>query len=263
MKALDAGWFSRTSVRRMYVCNAGYFDYDMGHMTFGYNMGTPLTVITVFLVLETDSGYVVFDTGWSPNMVPVLESIGLNPRIGPENDVGRYLEELGIGAGEVRMAVLSHLHLDHAGGLARFKGCRVVVQRDELNHARGPHPFAAIPYTRLDWDFPDFEWEAVDGDVMLDKGLALVLLNGHTPGTSGLLVNLPNRGPLLFTGDNCYLRVNLENDLIPGSIWEPRQAWHSLRKAKFLAELTGASLVPSHDREVYGEKLPLFPECLD
>lgn len=256
-------WFSKTVVRRMYVCNAGFFDYDMGHMTYGYNMGRSVTIITVFLVLETEQGYILFDTGWSPNMVPILEAIGLRPSIGEENGIAHYLDRLGIREDEIRMVLLSHLHLDHAGGLHALKGKKVVVQRGELNYARGPFAFSAVPYTKLDWDFQDFEWEIIDGDTVLSDGLALVMQNGHTPGTMGLLVNLKQWGPLFFTGDNCYLMANIENDLIPGSLWSPLQAWYSLRKAKFLSHITGAVLVPSHDPDFYGVEIPLFPKFLE
>ncbi len=260
---MGESWFSHTCVRRLYICHGGFFEYDMGHMTYGYNLGKPTTVITVFLLLETDQGYVVFDTGWEPGMVPVLDAIGMKPAIGEENDLGHYLERMDVKPKDIYAVVLSHLHLDHAGGLPRLKGCKVVVQRAELNYARGPYSFSAIPYTKLGWEFGEFEWEPVEGDTVLLEGLALLLLNGHTPGTSGLLVNLPQRGPLIFTGDNCYLKVNLENDLIPGSIWQPEMAWNSLRKAKFLAELTGAELIPSHDREYYEQELAMFPQCME
>ncbi len=263
MVRLYAEWFEKTVVRRVYVFHGGTFEYDMGHMTYGYNLGRHLEIVTVFLLLETEGGYVLFDTGWSQGMVPVLEAIGLKPSISEWNDVLRCLERAGISADDVSMILLSHLHLDHSGGLSRFKGKRVLVQKDELSYARSPHGFAAVPYARLDWEFGDFQWEEVEGDKVLDNGLALIMLNGHTPGTMGLLVHLKKAGTLLFTGDNCYLTVNIENDLIPGSVWNPAAAWYSLRKIKFLAELTGARPIPSHDGEVYGKLVPFFPEYLE
>ncbi|MGQ9476846.1 MAG: N-acyl homoserine lactonase family protein [Actinomycetota bacterium] len=260
---LYGDWFEKTVVRRAFVFNGGTFDYDMGHMTYGYNMGRHLTVVTVFLLLETDSGYVLFDTGWSRGMVPVLESIGLNPSISEENDVLRCLDRAGVSRDDISMIVLSHLHLDHAGGLSHFKGKRALVQKDELSYARSPHGFAAVPYARLDWEFGDYEWEEVEGDKIIDHGLALVMLHGHTPGTMGIMFHLQKSGTFLFTGDNCYLLTNIENELIPGSVWSPAAAWYSLRKIKFLAALTGARPIPSHDGEVYGRLIPFFPEYLE
>jgi glyoxylase-like metal-dependent hydrolase (beta-lactamase superfamily II) len=158
---------------------------------------------------------------------------------------------------------MSHVHVDHDGGLRHFKGKRILVQRDEINYAGNPHPFTAIPYAKVDWEFADYEWEALDGDTVLSDGLAVLLANGHTPGTQGLLLNLPKAGPVLFTSDCCYLKVNIENDLIPGSVWNTVAAWYSLKKVKFLAGILGAELVPGHDPDYYGVEIPVYPEYLE
>lgn len=260
---LESPWLNDTVVERVYIFNGGLFDYDKGHMTYGLNLGQHMTIFTPFMLIITKNEKILLDTGWSSGIVPVLEAMGLNPQIGPEHDVAACLKEAGLSPDDIDYIIMSHVHIDHDGGLRHFKGKRILVQRDEISYAGNPHPFAAIPYTRLDWEFTDYEWEALDGDTILSNGLAVILLNGHTPGTQGLLVNLPKRGPVLFTSDCCYLEENIEGDLIPGSVWSTMAAWHSLKKAKSLAGILGAALVPGHDPNYYGVEVPIFPEYLE
>ena len=77
-------------------------------------------------------------------------------RIEREQEIGPQLRTLGIGQRDVKRVVLTHLHMDHDGGLAHFPGSEIFVARVESDTARGwagrvrgylpnrwPKPFAA------------------------------------------------------------------------------------------------------------------------
>jgi glyoxylase-like metal-dependent hydrolase (beta-lactamase superfamily II) len=58
-------------------------------------------------------------------------------RIGPEEEIGPQLRALGIGTRDVKRVVLTHLHIDHDGGLAHFPHVEIFVARGELRTASG------------------------------------------------------------------------------------------------------------------------------
>jgi N-acyl homoserine lactone hydrolase len=55
----------------------------------------------------------------------------------PQQEIGPQLKRLGIGRGDVRWVVLTHLHTDHAGGLHHFPDNEIVVTRTDLEFASG------------------------------------------------------------------------------------------------------------------------------
>jgi glyoxylase-like metal-dependent hydrolase (beta-lactamase superfamily II) len=58
-------------------------------------------------------------------------------KIEQEQEIGPQLRALGIGAHDVKLVVLTHLHMDHDGGLRHFQNAEILVSRGELNSARG------------------------------------------------------------------------------------------------------------------------------
>ena len=58
-------------------------------------------------------------------------------RIERDEEIGPQLRALGIGPRDVRRVVLTHLHIDHDGGLAHFPQTEILVPRGELRTASG------------------------------------------------------------------------------------------------------------------------------
>lgn len=164
----------------------------------------------------------------------------------------------GYGLDDIKAIVLSHLHLDHAGGLELFRGrdIPIYVQADELRNAfygvaTGEDLGAYLPHY-LDFSF---NWQPLDGDeVELFAGFRLVRLPGHTPGLQGLRLDLANSGTFLLTSDQFHLRDNYEGPAPLGWLLRDHAAsWRSCRRVKLLAERTDARLVFGHDAEVLAE----------
>jgi N-acyl homoserine lactone hydrolase len=93
--------------------------------------------------IETAEGVIVVDTGQGAHLLESGKS--LHPyvrwevafRIEPEQEIGPQLRALGIGARDVKRVVLTHLHMDHDGGLAHFPNSEILVAPGELRLASG------------------------------------------------------------------------------------------------------------------------------
>jgi glyoxylase-like metal-dependent hydrolase (beta-lactamase superfamily II) len=94
-------------------------------------------------VLDTSEGIIVVDTGQGAHLRDSGKS--LHPymrwevafRIEPEQEIGPQLRGLGIGPRDVKRVVLTHLHMDHDGGLVHFPDSEILVASGELRTARG------------------------------------------------------------------------------------------------------------------------------
>src|SRR5262245_22919319 len=93
-------------------------------------------------VIENDEGIIVGDAGETAR----VHDRGYHPRwhpfyrravrfsVHPDEELGPQLDAIGIRPRDVRQAVLTHLHTDHAGGLVHLTGSRVWVSRGELEY---------------------------------------------------------------------------------------------------------------------------------
>ena len=94
-------------------------------------------------VIDHPEGIIVVDTGQGAHLLESGKS--LHPylrwevafRIDREQEIGPQLRSLGIGPRDVKRVVLTHLHMDHDGGLAHFPDTEILVAPGELRIASG------------------------------------------------------------------------------------------------------------------------------
>lgn len=211
--------------------------------------------VPAFLI-EHPKGAVLFDTGLHPD-------VGTDPhaRLGfvadvfaselaPGEDVAGRLEAAGIAADRVRHVVLSHLHFDHAGGLATLRNARVVVQRRDWEAGHDADVAAKVGFMAQDYDY-GHELRLVDGehDLFGDGRIVCLPTHGHTPGHQSLRVRLDG-GDLVLTADACYLRRTLDAEHLPPRPWDRDAMIDSLRRLRALRD-GGAQVVYGHDPEVW------------
>lgn len=164
------------------------------------------------IVVDTGESALASKPGYFPRWHPGIRAF--REWVEPEEEVGPQLGRLGIGPGDVRWLVMTHLHTDHAGGLHHFPDTGILVTRTELEFASGargrlrgyvanrhwpawfdptpvelrPEPFGPFPQSlRL----------TQAGDV------TLVPVPGHTPGQIGVLVDEGDH-TVLLAGDSSY-----------------------------------------------------------
>lgn len=114
---------------------------NCGSLTLKYRR---LRSIVYCLLVETDDGLVLVDTGFglqdyeNPTMMMdgFLRLMGV-PHKAEETAVCK-VESLGIDPHDVKHIVLTHLHLNHAGGLRDFPHADVHLFKGELESANRP-----------------------------------------------------------------------------------------------------------------------------
>ena len=187
----------------------------------GASCGLFATVVTHCLLIETDRGLVLVDTGyglqdvWYPHQrLARLWPAVLNVDYRERDTALMQVTALGFSARDVRHIVLTHLDFDHAGGIEDFPQARVHVMEKERDAAeRTRRGFVARQrYRPAQWDEvrdwrtyaaggePWFGFEAVRALDGLPPEILMIPLPGHTAGHAGVAVRTTD-GWLLNAGD--------------------------------------------------------------
>lgn len=180
----------------------------------GSSMGVAAERVAVpipFYVIEHPDGVALFDTGLHESLTDPdddyrvrLRTTGQDAELRPEESLPRHLERLEIDPARVRYAVLSHLHFDHAGGLAHLPNATVVVQRREWEAGVDAAQRARYALPRRFFDL-GHDLRLLDGehDLFGDGAVTCIPTPGHTPGHQSLRVQSA-MGDHILLADACY-----------------------------------------------------------
>ncbi|MGQ0697031.1 MAG: MBL fold metallo-hydrolase [Panacagrimonas sp.] len=179
------------------------------------------------LLIETAQGLVLVDSGLgtddvrNPRRLGRAFLAGVRPRLRLEETALAQIVALGFKAADVRHIVVTHLDLDHAGGLPDFPAARVHVFDAELEAALAPQLRERMRYVQAQWAHgPDwvrhrvegeswFGFEAIRAIPGLDPDLLLIPLAGHTRGHCGVAVKTGERWTI-HCGDAYFFHGEVE-----------------------------------------------------
>jgi glyoxylase-like metal-dependent hydrolase (beta-lactamase superfamily II) len=197
--------------------------------------GASLPAVCHCLLIETDrDGLVLVDTGLgtadvtTPERTLSQEFIGrAQPVFDLDETALHRVKVLGYEPGDVRHIVLTHLDIDHAGGLPDFPDARIHLLEAEQRAALaapGSHPEDRVRYRPAHWAHRPvwqtyvpaageswFGFDAVRPLAGVEAEIALVPLGGHTAGHSAVAVRDGDRW-LLHCGDAYYFHTEIDPD---------------------------------------------------
>ncbi|MET0930605.1 MAG: MBL fold metallo-hydrolase [Aeromicrobium sp.] len=236
------------------------------------------------LLCETDDGLVLVDTGFGlADYADPKARLGptrrlLRPVMDESLTALRQVEALGHAAADVTHIVVTHLDLDHIGGLSDFPAATVHTTADEHAAAiTSPDFLDKRRYRPVQWahgpawqlhDGPGDEWRAgITGHEVL-PGITLVPMPGHSRGHAAVAVQTDDRGLLVHAGDAAFDASSYANaspsglplDKLPGIrlfeqiVGRDRAAitrnHDTLRRLNLTA---GITVFPAHDRRIFDE----------
>ena len=124
------------------------------------------------------------------------------------------LRRAGEDPAKLHWAILSHVHLDHSGGLMDLPRLPVLLTREELQFASDPRvqakgyiiaahtqKFPPVAAPTLRFEATPYETFDESADLYKDGSVVVVPLRGHTPGSVGIFVNLSPTRRLFYVGD--------------------------------------------------------------
>lgn len=236
---------------KLYVLDADQVTLpDTNHLTPERNVGVPITIpAPVMFLIDHPKGLVLFDTGMDLKDKPHLRA-------------DRQLVKLGYLPEQVTYVILSHMHMDHAGGMTQFPGATFIVRKRELQAAWWPEDFEH-GYVFTDYkDTREYTYIQLSDDeqfdLFFDGTLVCFDTRGHTPGHQSLMVNLPKSGQIVLAGDAVQLAVQLnEKGILPGISWDSAAAMRAIEKLRHM-QRQGMRIIPGHDPEIW-ETLMIAP----
>jgi glyoxylase-like metal-dependent hydrolase (beta-lactamase superfamily II) len=167
------------------------------------------------LLIETNEGPVLVDTGFGlgdyqePTRLMNLYLSALRCPRDIQETAAHQVKRLGYEPAEVRHIIMTHLHLDHAGGLPDFSEAAIHLFKPEYEHAVSGR--AGWAYNQRHWahgprwsphDLRGEHWYDFEAVRLRDiqPEVWLVPLTGHTRGHCGVAVRKQD-GWLLHAGD--------------------------------------------------------------
>lgn len=230
--------------------------------------GPPDAIPILAYVVEHDGGHTVIDTGAASSVAERLRRSPLKRRINqmhvePNEELGPRMRALGLRPEDVRRVILTHLHVDHAGGIAHLPNADVLVHRPEwegrggklayewaVQQEEGAWPEAVEPslYDLSAEPYGPFERSLP----LTDRGDVTILpFPGHTAGHVAVAVRTDDL-TLLFTGDHVMRQSWYTADASRGM--EPVNFIAKLtddtnRRLRSFVETTPTMILPSHDAE--------------
>ncbi len=251
---------------RLYAFHCGGDRCDLAVFDpFDSAVGTKVYDPFFLYLIRHPEGDVLFDTGVHPDawrnpasrLGDAADAFRLE--MAPDDDVVSKLALVGLAPADVEYVVQSHLHFDHAGGLAFFPQATVYVQRAELEFAFSPPVYQRSIYVPADFESVA-RWRELAGehDLFGDGSLLVIPTPGHTPGHQSLLVRLENRAVLLL-GDATYSIEKMRQRLLPAVVWSPDAMVASWDIVDEIEREHGAELLCTHDLQ-FRSRVRIAPE---
>jgi glyoxylase-like metal-dependent hydrolase (beta-lactamase superfamily II) len=196
----------------------------------------------------------------------------------PKVPLPDLLRHAGEDPAKLRWVILSHVHLDHAGGLMDLPHLPVLLTREELQFAADPsvqakgyviavhiQKFPPVSAPTLRFDPAPYETFDESADLYRDGSVIVVPLRGHTPGSVGIFVNLSPTRRLFYVGDSVDDERGFEERVGKSLILRDSDNDTALanqivgRLSELHEKVPELSIIPAHGRSAYKKFFPGGP----
>jgi glyoxylase-like metal-dependent hydrolase (beta-lactamase superfamily II) len=206
------------------------------HLNCGTMKMPTAPMVCHVLLIETENGLVLVDSGYGTDDCSDPKRVGpsrriVRPILSREETVAHQIEHLGFARDDMRHIIITHLDMDHAGGMSDFPGARIhVTSAEALGAIWAPSRGEKIRYRSAQWahkpnivehDPQGEKWRGFAAAKELDEispGIALVSLPGHTRGHACVAVDAGHRW-VLHAGDAFYHYGTLDGTPVPRALW--------------------------------------------
>ncbi|CAK7270382.1 hypothetical protein SEPCBS119000_004060 [Sporothrix epigloea] len=256
---------------KMHFLNLGTLECDESWLLRGSNISTASNLqptnrrrelaLLACLIEYPGLGLILYETGCAEDLEvkwgAPLTDIFPRTQYTVENRLPEAIRQTGNDIKDVKAVIVSHLHLDHAGGLEHFLDTDVpiYVHEEEFKHAcwavatgadLGVYLSHYMILDRLKWNTFN------DAHLDIYQGISLHHAPGHSPGLVAMQVNLAKDGTFLWTSDQFHIAENYELAHPHGGLARDHNAWfNSLTMIRRMHRLFHAKLVYGHDMDTY------------
>ena len=239
------------------------------------------------VLVKHPAGDLLIDTGSSTHydreisgfpFATWLKLKSLAGQLKPKVPLPDLLRRIGEDPANLRWAILSHVHLDHAGGLMDLPHLPVLLTREELQFAVDPsvqakgyviaaytQKFPPVAAPTLRFEPAPYETFDESADLYRDGSVVVVPLRGHTPGSVGIFVNLSRTRRLFYVGDAVDDERGFEERAGKSLILQDSDNDMALanqivgRLSELHEKVPGLAILPAHGRSAYKKFFPGGP----
>ncbi len=157
------------------------------------------------------------------------------------------LAALGLKTSDLSCCILTHMDIDHAGGIGQVKDAgRILVSHAEWEAANRRNP----RYLRRLWkDVPVQTFPDDSFDLFGDSSIVMVPMHGHSAGMTAVLVR-GGKKYLVIAGDAGYGRASWERLVLPGVEWNRKETKEFLEGLRRMAlDPDCEAVLMTHDPE--------------
>jgi glyoxylase-like metal-dependent hydrolase (beta-lactamase superfamily II) len=217
------------------------------------------------LLVETNQGHVLVDAGIGTHDYQArgwmrLFLKGLRSRFDLNETALYQVQRLGNKPEDVQNIIITHMHLDHAGGLPDFPHSRVHIFKPEYDHIMNK---PGLEFYRAHWAHqPNWVVHELKGEKWFDfdaiplrefePEIYLVPLSGHTPGLCAVAIRNKD-GWVLYGSDAVPFDVKV--DEVPDWISKLFIGPHVPRIREFMKAHHEVQVVGAHMRPEFYEKV--------
>jgi glyoxylase-like metal-dependent hydrolase (beta-lactamase superfamily II) len=229
-------------------------------------VGSPQVTIPLpaFLIEHPTEGPMLIDTGLDASIAHgrtrnmgrlTAETSARSFRLEPEWAAPERLRARGVDPDDVKLIVMTHLHLDHASGMRQFPDATFAISRAEWEAAHGSmpmlHGYVPSHYEGVTTRLLEFGDEPID--LLGDGSVRLIFTPGHTHGHMSVLLRTA-AGEVLVAGDAVYTRHALATGHRPYKMEDPKLFSRSLEAIQsYAGDHPDCLVIPGHDMDAWND----------